>query len=102
MPLRELVEEAFLGWLDARGGRSALRRAAVDLVVRAASWEFFAPIRPEPATIAVHTERVGTTSITLAFTVRCAADVVAAATVTYVCVRGGRTVPLPAHLGVPV
>ncbi|MEV0383875.1 thioesterase family protein [Nonomuraea sp. NPDC050643] len=99
----EYFEDAFLDWLGARGGYDRLRREGADLVVKVSGCEHHAPARlGDVLTVESAPARVGTTSITMTFTVRRRADeLVAVGTVTYVCVRDGRAAPLPAMLTAP-
>jgi YbgC/YbaW family acyl-CoA thioester hydrolase len=98
----ECFEDAFLDWLDARGGYGRLREEGADLVIKASGCEYHAPARLDQR-LAVQTRpaRAGTTSLTMTFTLRHADDLVAVGTVTYVCVRDGRPAPLPAMLTAP-
>jgi YbgC/YbaW family acyl-CoA thioester hydrolase len=99
----EYFEDAFLDWLDARGGYDRLRQEGADLVVKASGCEHHSPARlGDVLAVESAPARVGTTSITMTFTMRRAADVlVAVGTITYVCVRDGRAAPLPAMLTAP-
>lgn len=96
----EFFEDAFLDWLGERGGYDRLRREGADLVIRASGCEHHAPARLGDV-LAVQSEpsRVGTTSLSMTFTVRRdVGELVAVGTITYVCVRDGRPSALPAML----
>ncbi|MFB9626388.1 acyl-CoA thioesterase [Nonomuraea helvata] len=98
----EYFEDAFLDWLGARGGYDRLREEGADLVVKASGCEHHAPARlGDVLAVESSPARVGTTSITMTFTMRRADELVAVGTITYVCVRDGRAGPLPAMLTGP-
>ncbi|UBU17175.1 acyl-CoA thioesterase [Nonomuraea gerenzanensis] len=92
----EHFEDAFLDWLGARGGYERLREQGADLVVKVSGCEHHAPARLGDV-LAVESvpARIGSTSITMTFTMRRGEELVAVGTVTYVCVRDGRPSPLP-------
>ncbi|TDD42980.1 acyl-CoA thioesterase [Nonomuraea terrae] len=96
----EFFEDAFLDWLAARGGYERLRRQGADLVIRASGCEHHAPARlGDVLAVESGPARIGTTSITMTFTIRRGeGELVAVGTITYVCVRGGRPAALPAML----
>ncbi|MEO3790266.1 thioesterase family protein [Nonomuraea sp. B10E15] len=98
----EFFEDAFLDWLGARGGYGRLREGGADLVVKASGCEHHSPARlGDVLAVESAPARVGTTSITMTFTMRREGDLVAVGTVTYVCVAGGRAAPLPETLTTP-
>ncbi|MEQ4718570.1 thioesterase family protein [Nonomuraea sp. B19D2] len=98
----EYFEDAFLDWLGARGGYGRLRQEGADLVVKASGCEHHAPARLGDVLAVESTPaRVGSTSITMTFTMRREDELVAVGTITYVCVRDGRATPLPAMLRDP-
>ncbi|MCF6475260.1 acyl-CoA thioesterase [Nonomuraea sp. MG754425] len=95
----EYFEDAFLDWLGARGGYERLRREGADLVVKVSGCEHHAPARlGDVLAVRSAPARIGSTSITMTFTMRRGEELVAVGTVTYVCVRDGRPSPLPAML----
>jgi YbgC/YbaW family acyl-CoA thioester hydrolase len=97
----EFFEDAFLDWLDEHaGGYERLRSGGVDMVVVASGCEHRRPARlGDRLSIETRPGRVGSTSLTMAFTVRGAEGEVAAGRITYVAVEaGGGSVPLPAPL----
>ncbi|MFI6598391.1 acyl-CoA thioesterase [Nonomuraea sp. NPDC050536] len=95
----EFFEDAFLDWLDARGGYPALRAGGSDLVVKASGCEYHRPARlDEVLAVETETARLGRTSVTMRFTIRCAGELVAVGNVTYVCVRDGAAAELPAMI----
>jgi YbgC/YbaW family acyl-CoA thioester hydrolase len=98
---QEFFEDAFLDWLeDHAGGYARLRRDGADLVVVASGCEHRRPARlGEDLRVETRPERVGRTSLTMAFTVTGPGGEVAAGRVTYVAVgEGGVGVPLPGSL----
>ncbi|MBF8192936.1 acyl-CoA thioesterase [Nonomuraea sp. K274] len=98
----EYFEDAFLDWLGARGGYDRLRREGADLVVKASGCEHHAPARlGDVLAVESAPARVGTTSLTMTFTVRREGELVAVGTITYVCVRDGVAAPLPGMLTTP-
>ncbi|WP_336205052.1 acyl-CoA thioesterase [Nonomuraea sp. LPB2021202275-12-8] len=98
----EFFEDAMLDWLDERGGYGRLREAGADLVIKASGCEHHAPARLDQVlTVETRPARVGTTSITMTFTLRHEDELVAVGTLVYVCVRDGGPVPLPAMLTAP-
>jgi YbgC/YbaW family acyl-CoA thioester hydrolase len=99
----EYFEDAFLDWLAPRGGYDGLRAQGADVVVKVSGCEHHAPARLGDV-LAVESvpARVGTTSLTMTFTMRRGDDLVAVGTITYVCVRDGRAAPLPELLRAPV
>ncbi|TDC10616.1 acyl-CoA thioesterase [Nonomuraea longispora] len=106
----EFFEDAFLDWLGARGGYGRLREGGADLVVKASGCEHHSPARlGDVLAVESAPAQVGTTSLTMTFTMRReggpvsgrAGDLVAVGTVTYVCVAGGRAAPLPEMLTTP-
>jgi YbgC/YbaW family acyl-CoA thioester hydrolase len=96
----EFFEDAFLDWLGARGGYDRLRREGADVVVKVSGCEHHAPARlGDVLAVESAPARVGTTSITMTFTMRRDGEqLVAVGTITYVCVRDGRAAPLPEML----
>lgn len=98
---QEFFEDAFLDWLEANaGGYAALRADGTDLVVVASGCEHRRPARlGDRLTVAARPERIGTTSLTMGFTVTGPEGEVAAGRVTYVAVGsdGGKR-PLPGPL----
>ena len=95
----EFFEDTFLDWLEPRGGYGGLRRSGVDLVIKASACEHHRPARlDETLTAESRPARIGTTSLTMTFTLTHGGEPVAVGTVTYVCVRDGRAAPLPATL----
>ncbi|WP_327582793.1 acyl-CoA thioesterase [Nonomuraea sp. NBC_00507] len=96
----EYFEDAFLDWLGARGGYDRLRQEGADLVVKVSGCEHHSPARlGDVLAVESAPTRIGTTSITMTFTMRRAEDeLVAVGTITYVCVRDGRAAPLPAMM----
>ncbi|MFI6732154.1 acyl-CoA thioesterase [Nonomuraea sp. NPDC050451] len=98
----EYIEDAFLDWIGARGGYDRLRREGADLVVKASGCEHHAPARlGDVLAVESAPARLGTTSITMRFTMRRGDELVAVGTVTYVCVRDGHPAPLPTILTGP-
>jgi YbgC/YbaW family acyl-CoA thioester hydrolase len=99
----EYFEDAFLDWLGARGGYERLRQEGADLVVKASGCEHHSPARlGDVLAVESAPARVGTTSITMTFTMRRrGGELVAVGTITYVCVRDGRAAALPAMLTAP-
>lgn len=95
----EFFEDAFLDWLDARGGYPALRADGADLVIAASGCEYRRPARLDDV-LSVETgpRRIGTTSLGMVFTITCGTELVAVGTATYVCVRDGAPAPLPGML----
>jgi YbgC/YbaW family acyl-CoA thioester hydrolase len=97
----EFFEDAFLDWLDEHaGGYERLRSGGVDMVVVASGCEHRRPARlGDRLSIETRPDRVGSTSLTMTFTVRGPEGEVAAGRITYVAVEaGGGSVPLPAQL----
>jgi YbgC/YbaW family acyl-CoA thioester hydrolase len=99
----EYFEDAFLDWLDERGGYARLREEGADLVVKVSGCEHHTPARlDEVLSVETRPARVGGTSITMTFTVRHGeGELVAVGTITYVCVRDGKAAPLPDMLKAP-
>jgi YbgC/YbaW family acyl-CoA thioester hydrolase len=97
----EFFEDAFLDWLDERaGGYARLRSGGADLVIVATGCEHRRPARlGDRLAIETLPERLGTTSLTMSFTVRGPEGEVAIGRITYASVGAeGRAVPLPASL----
>ncbi|AQZ64595.1 4-hydroxybenzoyl-CoA thioesterase family active site [[Actinomadura] parvosata subsp. kistnae] len=98
----EYFEDAFLDWLAPRGGYERLLREGADLVVKVSGCEHHAPARlGDVLAVESAPARIGSTSLTMTFTMRRGQELVAVGTVTYVCVRDGRPSPLPAMLVTP-
>lgn len=97
----EFFEDAFLDWLEERArGYSRLRSGGTDLVIVATGCEHRRPARlGDRLTIETLPERVGTTSLTMSFTIRGPEGEVAVGRITYASVGAeGRAVPLPPSL----
>jgi YbgC/YbaW family acyl-CoA thioester hydrolase len=98
----EFFEDAFLDWLEEHaGGYAGLRSAGADLVIAASRCDHRRDAGlGDPLAIETRPASAGRTSLSMSFTVRTGADVVAVGRTTYVAVSvgGGRPVPLPGPL----
>jgi YbgC/YbaW family acyl-CoA thioester hydrolase len=97
----EFFEDAFLDWLEERaGGYARLRSGGTDLVIVATGCEHRRPARlGDRLTIETLPERVGTTSLTMSFTIQGPEGEVAVGRITYASVGAeGRAVALPPSL----
>jgi YbgC/YbaW family acyl-CoA thioester hydrolase len=96
----EYFEDAFLDWLQTfAGGYASLRAAGVDLVIAASSCEHHrGPSLGEEIVIETCPVRVGRTSLTMLFRIVLDGETLAQGRTTYVAVREGAPVTLPAAL----
>lgn len=96
----EFFEDAYLDWLDEHiGGYAALRALGVDLVIVANGCEYRSSARLDDVLdVVTQPTAVGTSSVTMSFTITRGAEVVAIGRATYVCVAGGKATPLRGRL----
>jgi len=97
----ELFEDAFLDWLDEHAGgyRRLREQDGLDFVIVASGCEYRCPARlDDELAVESGAEKCGRTSLTVTFTVRRDAEVLAVGRATYVAVRNGRPAPLPSSL----
>jgi acyl-CoA thioester hydrolase len=96
----EYFEDAFLHWLDENvGGYATLRAAGADLVVVASGCEHHRGAGlDDPVAIEVRPTTAGHSSLSVRFTMRREAEVLAVGHTTYVAVADGRSTPLPDRL----
>jgi acyl-CoA thioesterase FadM len=90
----------YFDWLDQHAdGYRPLRIAGTDLVIVANGCEYRTPARlDELLSIETRPVSMGTSSLTVSFTVRGEERIVAIGHARYVCVAGGSAVPIPASL----
>ena len=97
----EVLEDAFLDWLDAIGSPyTELRSTGIDLVIGTSTIRHRAPARlGDTLHISVERVRSSRSTITIRFTItRAETEAVAEAEVTYISVHEGTATPLPAEL----